>query len=603
MPWLQACSWPAGSIMPRQFVFQRDYVLGTSFDLVVWAMHEGEAVQVESVVLAEIDRLGRILSSHDAQSEISQLNAGLSLSPASPDLIAVLRAYETWTARTGGALSGRLGGMISLWKNAEAAGIAPSATDLAACRDDLRLPGWRIDAPSGQVDRLGRQSLNVSCLGKGYILQKGVEAARAGFPGVWGLMLNLGGDISVWGNGAVQPGAPWRIFCADPLCPYDNAPPLTSIALSHGAVATSAAYERGFTVAGQRYSHILDPRTGWPAAGIASATAIARDSVTANALATTLCVLSPGEGLSLLRTIEGAEGLIIAADGTQYRSPGFSVMELPLAQVSPVSGPTPSVAPAAASPSFPSPASAPPLSPGQTVMIISSDQVSFAKGVSRLQRPVQPDEKFTVVSVNGDEITVADLMGYRATLHRSSLTTSDSASVPAVAATTTVKPATTSSSVTSASAWPATYQVTLGVELPAPVAGGRRMKRPFLALWVEDASGKPVRTLTVWGTERKYLSELSNWWKFAKSEQNVVSNTTRATRPPGKYQVVWDGLDDGGKPVSQGTYGFVLEVNAEHGSHEIQRGSVQCGTAAAQGTIPGATQFLDCPIAYGPPST
>src|ERR1700677_766736 len=91
-PWLRAYRRPADLTAPRPYLFQRDFVLGTSFDLVLWTTQPHEASWVELVVLAEIDRLGRILSRYDSQSEISGLNAGSAWTPASPDLIAILRA-------------------------------------------------------------------------------------------------------------------------------------------------------------------------------------------------------------------------------------------------------------------------------------------------------------------------------------------------------------------------------------------------------------------------------------------------------------------------------------------------------------------------------
>lgn len=625
---LRASCWPVASIEPIQFLFQRDSVLGTSFDLVVWATQSQDAFRVEGIVLAEIARLGRILSRHDSQSDLSRLNASPFLAEASPDLIAVLRAYELWTARTGGALSGQLGGLVHLWKSAEATGITPSGADLAAQLERLREPGWEIDAQARRVHRLGAQSLNLDCIGKGYILQQAVEAARVAFPGIWGIMLNIGGDISVWGNAAAQAGTPWQIFFTDPRRPHDNAPPLTSIRLSRGAVATSAAYERGFTIAGRRHSHILDSRTGQPAQGVASATVVARESSTANALATALCVLTPGEGLDLLSSIEGVEGLIIAANGSVFRTPGFAVLELPLAQVSPppasaTNAPATTETPAAETPAAPATVApqAPPapaaetISPGQIVTVTTSDPVSFAKGTSKVKRPVQPDEKFQVTSVMGDDITLADQFGLQTTLNRSIVklvnlpppptptptpaavaqTPTNAAPVPAT------NPSPTPSGPAAASSWPAGFQVTLGIELPQPPPNLKGIKRPFVAIWIEDSAGKPIRTVAVWGNEPKYIPNLTNWWQFAKGQPKVVANTTRATRAPGKYPVTWDGLDDAGQPVPQGSYNVVLEVRREHAGHDIHRTTIQCGTASAQGLIPGAVEFLDCPVTYGPP--
>ena len=146
-------------------------------------------------------------------------------------------------------------------------------------------------------------------------------------PEIKGLLLNIGGDIFASGHPA--PGTPWTISVANPARSEDNAPPLTQLRLSDRAVSTSAAYERGYNIGGKHYSHIFDPRTGQPAEGSASATVIAPYSANSNALATTLCVLKPTEGLELAKQIPDVECLIIGADGQQYRSAHFAAYEVP----------------------------------------------------------------------------------------------------------------------------------------------------------------------------------------------------------------------------------------------------------------------------------
>jgi hypothetical protein len=121
---------------------------------------------------------------------------------------------------------------------------------------------------------------------------------------------------------------PWRVAVADPRNPADNFRPLLRVAVSGRAVSTSAGYARGYRFGKSFYSHILDPRTGFPATNAASATVIAPDSGTANALATTLCVLRPEEGLALVKETPGAECLIVMRDGKQWKSSGFAALEV-----------------------------------------------------------------------------------------------------------------------------------------------------------------------------------------------------------------------------------------------------------------------------------
>src|SRR5262249_37358966 len=151
---------------------------------------------------------------------------------------------------------------------------------------------------------------------RGYIIQRAAAAARARVPALCGLLLNLGGDLFVWGRDeAGRLG--WTVGVQDPAHPEDNAPAVAVLRLRDQAVATSGAYQRYYAVGGKRFSHIFDPRTGRPAEGVASSTVVAPDNVTANILATTLCVLPPEEGLRLVAGTPGAKCLLVTADGRQ----------------------------------------------------------------------------------------------------------------------------------------------------------------------------------------------------------------------------------------------------------------------------------------------
>lgn len=446
-------------------------------ELVVRAGTEGEAEKAEGVVLGEIERLRRILSTYDPESEISRLNRTQGTMRCSAELIEVLGAYEVWQKRSGGAYSGQMGELVRVWREAERRQTLPDAAELGEVARRSAMRGWRIDAENRTVTRVGDQALNVDSIGKGYIIGKAVAKARE-VKGVRGILLSIGGDVLATGEGA------WQVGVADPRCSFDNAPPLTRVRVGEGAVATSGSYERGYWIGGTWHSHILDPRTGWAADGVASATVVAGDNVTANALATTLCVLGPTEGLRLVESMAGTECLIVTAEGEQFRSKGFAAMEEP--------------------------------------------------------RVKEGKEK---------------------------------------------------------GGWPKDYQVSLTLTLKKPT--GRRAHRPYVAVWVEDGEGRRVRTITVWGNERKYLKELPAWWKVAKEKEELVAAVTRATRPAGRYQLVWDGLDDAGKPVGAGTYTIVVEVNREKGTYSKRSGTIVCGEEKAKGKVEGSAEFEEVVVEYG----
>jgi thiamine biosynthesis lipoprotein ApbE len=117
--------------------------------------------------------------------------------------------------------------------------------------------------------------------------------------------------------------------------------------------------------------------------------------------------------------------------------------------------------------------------------------------------------------------------------------------------------------------WPAGYQVTIDLALAkSPKASaGKPYRRPYVAVWIEDPSGRPVRTVAVWGNDPKYLKELTLWWTIGSKDAALVKAVSKATRDGGAYKLSWDGLDDKGQPVPQGVYVVRLEVHREFGQH------------------------------------
>jgi thiamine biosynthesis lipoprotein len=480
-----------GSLRPKdaaaEFYFHHDHVLGTSLELIVVAGGPEEAESFEKGVLDEIERLRVILSTYDPASEISLLNSAAGPMACSPELIEVLRKYEEWTTRSGGALSGQLETLIATWKEAEKQGVEPDSRTLAGIVAQIQQPGWRIDEQAQTVTRLTSQALNVNAIGRGYILGKAAAAGRSRVPAVRGFLLDIGGDMTAWGENLEGPD--WQVGVADPAGAQDNAPPLTRLRLTNGAVATSGPYQRFYTFGNKRYSHIFDPRTGRPAEGIVSATVMAPDTVTANALATTLCVLAPEEGLRLASLHPGVECLLVTADGRQMRSAGLKSLESP--------------------------------------------------------------------------------------------------------------PAQTRAAVAQANPWPKDFQLTVTLTLAKP-ANLNRYRRPYVAVWLENDQGKAVRTLSVWGKQPRYYQDLSYWWKFAQGDRNLILSVTRATRPPGQYQLVWNGTDDQGNPVAQGTYTAFIEVHREHGKHVRQMGAIVCGAAKVSMTLAKTLETEEARVEYGP---
>lgn len=304
-------------------VFHHENVLGTSMELKFPNATPEAAREGESAALTEIDRLAHILSTYDPASEASRWMATHDRPvPVSDELYQVLGLFDTWRVRTGGALDAAAGVACALWKEAGKSQRVPSAGDIAGAVLAVRKSHWSLDGSGHTATHLSTAPLVLNSFAKSFIIERAATAARLAAHAD-AVVLNIGGDIVVQGA--------WTetVAIANPRDDAENSAPSALLRLQGMAVATSGGYRRGVEIAGRWYSHIVDPRTGYPAGHILGATVVAPEATDAGALATAFCVLKPEESLRLLGTIPGAECLLLTADGQRVTSRGWDRFEVP----------------------------------------------------------------------------------------------------------------------------------------------------------------------------------------------------------------------------------------------------------------------------------
>jgi thiamine biosynthesis lipoprotein ApbE len=316
---------------PQIYVAHYENVLGTSLELKVLARTPAAAERAENAVLAEIKREAAILSAYDPDSEFSHwASTGGVPARVSPELFDILRLFDVWRVRTGGALDASAETVSRVWTSAAADGRTPTASELTQATSLVRQQHWRLDPRDGTVTRTSRAPLALNSFTKSFIVDRAARHALT-IGDVQGVLVNIGGDLVVRGNWS-QP-----VSLRDPQANADNGAPLEHLQVRDRAVATSGGYRRGFDIAGQHYSHIVDPRTGWPTGHVLSATVVAPDAVDAGALATAFCVLTPEQSVALARTVRGAEFLLVLANGRHVESAGWRpLMIAPSAKPTPV---------------------------------------------------------------------------------------------------------------------------------------------------------------------------------------------------------------------------------------------------------------------------
>jgi thiamine biosynthesis lipoprotein len=295
---------------------QREGVLGTSFDMQVHGVGRWRAARAVDAALDEIARLEHELSTWRDDSALSAYNAGRVNVEALPaDVTNVLALCERWREETSGAFSCRLGALVSLWKKADADEHLP---DRAELRRQARAIAALAMPQHGPLDPAAGLRYDVDGIAKGYVLDRALAAARRAAPKATGLAIDIGGDAVYFGHpdGATA----WRVDVADPQQPVDNAPGIAHAQLHSQAIAASGHRSRGYRIGRRQLSHIIDPNDGWPLAYAPSATVVAPDAATADALATALSVLPIREGLALADRLDGVAALIVSDAGIAFAS-------------------------------------------------------------------------------------------------------------------------------------------------------------------------------------------------------------------------------------------------------------------------------------------
>ncbi|WP_163001481.1 DUF2271 domain-containing protein [Pannonibacter phragmitetus] len=148
-------------------------------------------------------------------------------------------------------------------------------------------------------------------------------------------------------------------------------------------------------------------------------------------------------------------------------------------------------------------------------------------------------------------------------------------------------------------AWPAGFALSVQYEVPQ-VSGGR-YRRPYLAIWVTDAGGRAVRTITLLGTRPGWQRGNYRWSRvYANAQPAMVDATARPTRAPGRYTAVWDGRDDAGRQVPQGVYTIHVEAVREYGGQSYGYADVNLYDAATQREMRPREEFGALRLVYGP---
>ncbi len=265
----------------------------------------------------EIERIEDLLTIYRPTSQVSEVNRWAATRPVSVDteLITLLQLAAKLYDETAGAVDITATPLSRVWGFLQRAGRLPSDEEISAGLEMVAMSDLVIDQATSTVrfQRAGME-INFNALGKGYALDRAAALLneRAGHDYLW-----HGGKSSVLARGKNRGDDHdcWSIGLRHPL---EQNYRLAEFHLRDQALGTSGGATQFFDHERRRYSHVIDPRTGWPAAGVFTATVVAKSAAEADALSTAAFVLGPEEAANLCSRRPDIRMVLVCPADTEF---------------------------------------------------------------------------------------------------------------------------------------------------------------------------------------------------------------------------------------------------------------------------------------------
>lgn len=299
--------------------------MGSRFDITVVVMdQEIGFINIEEAV-AEIQRIEKMISSWDENSETSLINKNAGIKPVkvSLELIKLIERSKQISEITDGAFDISYASMDQIWKFDGSMTLFPTPEEIKKSVEKVGYENIILDVDA-QTVFLKNKGMKIAfgAIGKGYAADKAKELLMS--KDVKAGIINASGDLTTWGT---KPnGENWLIGIANPLS-KDKI--FSWLPVVESSVATSGNYEKFVNFNGKKYTHIIDPRTGYPSSGINSVSILAKSAELCDALATAIFIMGKEAGLSLINQLGGTEAIIVDSHNKIYKSGGVIFADNP----------------------------------------------------------------------------------------------------------------------------------------------------------------------------------------------------------------------------------------------------------------------------------
>ena len=296
-------------------------MLGSPFEITVVAKDTIQGNEYIDLAVNEVKRIENLISDWIPTTQVSEINknAGIKEVKVDDEVFDLLQRSVKISKLTNGAFDVSYASMDKIWKFDGSMKEMPTEEAIKKSVEKIGYQNIIFDEKEKTVFlKLQGMKLGLWGIGQGYIADK-VKALLQS-KGCKSGLVNVSGDINTWGK---QPdGKSWTVGIVNPM---NKNKVFATFPLEDSAVETSGSYEKYVTFNGIRYSHIIDPRTGYPATGIVSVSVFAKQTEIADALATGIFVLGIEVGIDLINQIKGIECIIVDNKGKIYTSKGIDI--------------------------------------------------------------------------------------------------------------------------------------------------------------------------------------------------------------------------------------------------------------------------------------
>lgn len=309
-------------ITEAQNIFKKEMILmGCVFDITVVANSKEEGDRFIQMGVDEISRIEKIISSWDANSQTSEVNKNAGIKPVkvNNELFELVYRAKKVSQITDGAFDISYASMDRIWKFDGSVTQMPSKEIIQNSVDKVGYKNIVLDENNKTIFLKHRgMKIGFGAIGKGYAADKTKKLLIG--KGVKAGIINASGDMNTWGT---RPnGKEWTVAITNPK---NKKHAFGILPISNKAVVTSGNYEKFILLNGERYAHIIDPRTGYPTKGILSVSVFANSAELADALATSVFVMGVEVGLNRINQLKGVECIIVDDTGVLHRSKNLNI--------------------------------------------------------------------------------------------------------------------------------------------------------------------------------------------------------------------------------------------------------------------------------------